>query len=115
MIHIDEFIELLCDYSGHDQDKQKVTPDFLIEEDFGITGDDGVELLEFIEKAYTVKFPQDESQFRALFGLSANEYLFHSEGLSIVDIFPFLRNRKSKKVVSISVKQLYDVVCKLKQ
>jgi hypothetical protein len=55
-----------------------------IEEDLSITGDDGVDLLEAIERKYGVEFESDDGSLRETFNLGPNEFLFHPEGFSIL-------------------------------
>lgn len=58
-----------------------------LEKDLGITGDDGVELLEEAEKVFGVSFSAEEGGFRKAFSLKENEYLFHSEGIDFLALF----------------------------
>jgi hypothetical protein len=74
-------------------------------------GDDGIDLLEAIESRFSVTFPAEEQDFRALFNIQPNEYLFHGEDFG----FP-LRAIFFKPAYSIracTVGELYEVVCQL--
>ena len=57
-----------------------ITPDTQFEHDLGITGDDGCELLDAVEKHFDVLLHSDEDGYRKTFNLDPDEYLFHSEG-----------------------------------
>lgn len=59
----------------------QITPDTLFEDDLGITGDDGCELLEATEKHFRVCLSSPEDGYRRTFDLAPHEFLFHSEGL----------------------------------
>ena len=63
--------------------KTIIDPSTQFENDLGVTGDDGVKLLEVIEKHFGIPLTNAEGQLSASFGLKPNEYLFHSEGWSL--------------------------------
>lgn len=89
----------------------------LLEEDLGICGDDGVELLEEAEKFFAVRFATDEEDFRSLFSLKENEYLFTSEGLDLLGIcyfFRWLRGEPEPVVRDLSIGQLHQVLVKVR-
>lgn len=84
-----------------------------IEDDLGVSGDDGVELLEAAEKFFSVSFDTEDLSFRTLFGLKENEYLFHSEGLDLLGIchfFEWLRGEKPPVIVDLTVGQLHQTL-----
>jgi hypothetical protein len=60
--------------------RKAITPETQFERDLGITGDDGVELLEAAAQRFMVKFESEETGPRESFNLQANEYLFNAEG-----------------------------------
>ncbi|MFD2936952.1 acyl carrier protein [Spirosoma flavum] len=60
-----------------------ISPLTQFENDLGVTGDDGVELLEAVEKHFGIPLTNAEGQLCASFGLKSGEYLFHSEGWSL--------------------------------
>jgi hypothetical protein len=69
-----------------------ITPETLFEDDLGITGDDGCELLEATAKRFRVCLSFPEDGYRGTFDLAPHEFLFHSEGLpwglsDIIDLF----------------------------
>lgn len=87
-----------------------------LENDLGITGDDGVELLEEAEKVFGVSFATEEEDFRQLFSLQENEYLFHSEGIDFFGIAWLcrkLRGIPAPVIRDLSVGQLHRVLVKL--
>lgn len=84
-----------------------------LEQDLGITGDDGVELLEEAEKVFGVSFSAEQDGFREAFSLKENEYLFHSEGidfLGIVYLCRRLRGIPAPVVCDLSVGQLHNAL-----
>lgn len=60
--------------------EKQITPATQFERDLGITGDDGVELLEAAQKRFKVNFTNGDNGIRTIFKLGPNEYLFNSEG-----------------------------------
>jgi hypothetical protein len=61
--------------------RKPIVPETLFEDDLGITGDDGCELLEATEKHFGVCLSSPEEGYRRTFDLAPHEFLFHSEGL----------------------------------
>ncbi len=61
--------------------RKPITPETLFEDDLGIAGDDGCELLEATEKHFRVCLSSPEEGYRRTFDLAPHEFLFHSEGL----------------------------------
>ncbi len=59
--------------------RKPITRETRFEDDLGVTGDDGIDLLKAIELEYDIHFEADDYSFRETFNLSSNEYLFHSE------------------------------------
>lgn len=81
-----------------------------LEEDLGITGDDGVELLEEAENVFGVRFCAGKEDFRQVFSLKENEYLFHSEGfdfLGIAYLCRRLRGIPEPVIRDLSIGQLH--------
>jgi hypothetical protein len=60
--------------------RKLITPATRFDDDLGVTGDDGVDLLKAVELEYDVSFESDERSFRETFNLKPNEYLFGAEG-----------------------------------
>ncbi|WP_147199934.1 hypothetical protein [Pantoea sp. CCBC3-3-1] len=82
----------------------------LLEADLGITGDDGVELIEAAEKIFRVDFCSTEQSFSTIFSLKENEYLFNSEGLDLLGIcrlFDWIRGIPRPVIRDLSVGQLH--------
>ena len=82
--------------------KKQIVPDTRFEEDLGITGDDGCELLEAIQKHFNAPLCEVGYGYRRTFDLGPDEYLFNSEGL--------FGSSLSGSVRDFTVGQLYDVV-----
>ena len=59
----------------------EIVPETLFEDDLGITGDDGCELLQATEKHFWVCLSSPEDGYRRTFDLAPHEFLFHGEGL----------------------------------
>lgn len=87
-------------------DVEKITRDSLVEDDLGVTGDDGDELLIAIENEFGIRFADENGSIRKAFDLKEDEYLFHSEGMHLFF-------RKKENVFPMTVGQFYDVVIKL--
>lgn len=83
-----------------------ITPATRFEKDLGITGDDGTELLEGVEKRFGVQLSSVEHGVRPVFNLKPNENLFHSEGFDLVGL------SSSESVREFTVGELYDAVCR---
>ncbi|MBO0932812.1 hypothetical protein [Fibrella aquatilis] len=97
-----------------------ITPATLFENDLGVTGDDGDDLLMAVEKHYGISL----EPLRETFAMQPNEYLFHSEGFSPIDFIELIRVTKnlfsSTKeprpfVRPFRVEELFDAVCRLMQ
>jgi hypothetical protein len=102
-----EFAEFVRQWAGISRKKQIAPETF--EDDLGITGDDGCELLESVEKHFDIKLSSEEDGYRKTFNLSPHQFLFHSEGFSlsppeILTIFG------APVVVRFTVGNLYNAV-----
>lgn len=104
-LSFENFIDFLKD-SYYLSDKYPITRETLMEEDLGITGDDGDELLLAIQDEFGINFCDNEGSIKKAFGMKDNEYLFHSEGFSLF-------NSSKNVIIPLSVGQLYDVSEKL--
>ncbi|VAX36333.1 hypothetical protein MNBD_UNCLBAC01-2047 [hydrothermal vent metagenome] len=91
-------------------EKKQISEYTLLEKNLGITGDDGEELLEEIEKQFLVSFIGKDGTLRDSFELDKNQYIFHSEGFNLFEYFLSLFGKESEKVESITVGQLYEAV-----
>lgn len=94
--------------------KTVITENTLIENDLGITGDDGDDLLEEIEKTFDLSFIGQDGTLREFFDLNENEYLFHSEGFDILGIFRSLFGKNKETVKPFNVGELYRGACRAK-
>ena len=84
-----------------------------VEEDLHICGDDGVELLEACEKAFSISFDTEDNSFRNRFSLAENEYLFTSEGFDLFCIGRFidwLRGMPKPVIRDVTVGKLHRVI-----
>ncbi|GAB3722551.1 hypothetical protein [Spirosoma lituiforme] len=81
-ITFEHFTNFIRQHTGVSR-KKLITPSTQFENDLGITGDDGIELLEAVEKHYGVDLGNNEQGSRNLFNLAPNESLFHGEGFSM--------------------------------
>lgn len=80
----EHFLRKHLDLDQHD----KVIPTTLFEDHLGVSGDDGVDLLDATEKQFGVSFePLWET-----FSMQPNEYLFHGEGFGQIDL-PWLMGK----------------------
>ena len=95
--------------------KKIISESSLLENDLGITGDDGCELLEEVQKEFGVSFSGADGTLREAFDLKRDEYLFHSEGMSLFLIFANFVGFAIEKVRPLSVGELHRVVAKLKE
>jgi hypothetical protein len=75
----EEFADFIREY-GQLPDRTTISAETQFERDLGLTGDDGIDLLEATEKHFGVTFGSDETGVRETFNLSPNEHLFNSEG-----------------------------------
>lgn len=107
-ITFEHFTDFIRQHTGISS-KRLITPTTQFEKDLRITGDDGVDLLNAVEKHFGLTFPTDENESRALFNLKANEYLFESEGFGLIN---FTRLVRPCTVRNFTVGELYEAVCK---
>jgi acyl carrier protein len=108
---LEEVIEFVREFSGNH--KSVITEHTLLDADLGITGDDGVELLEDAEKKFGVSFVTEERSFQKTFGLGENEYLFNSEGVDFLGIgrlVSWLKKEPRSVVKDLSVGELWRVL-----
>ncbi|KGD83164.1 hypothetical protein G5574_16340 [Pantoea stewartii] len=112
---LEEVIAFVRDYAGW---KSKVVNEnTLLERDLHLAGMDGVDFLEAAETFFAVSFDIEDDDFRTLFDLKENEYLFSSEGLDLLGIgyfFEWLRGKPHSVVKDLSVGQLHQVLVKLR-
>ncbi len=108
-VSIDDLITLICAHQGVSS-KTKITIETRLEEDLGITGDDGCELLEEIQRRFSVSFAGADGSLRAAFQLEKDEYLFHSEGTGLFRLFAKLLGHDIEKVRPLTVGQLHQAI-----
>ncbi len=108
----DQFVDFLRGWGGISR-KKTISPETQFEADLGITGDDGCELLAATEKRFEVLLSSGERGYRDTFGLSFDEFLFHSEGLRFGAPPPItlFGSPAEEKVRCFTVGELYRAVC----
>ncbi len=109
-ISLADLIGLIRQHQGISR-KTVITELSLLEKTLGITGDDGVELLDAIEQKFGISFAGSDGSFRSAFGVSDREYLFHSEGLSLFSAIAALLGQTPENVKEITVGDLYLAIC----
>ncbi|MCR0996673.1 hypothetical protein [Serratia rubidaea] len=105
---LSQLIDFLRDFTR--DRRTPITAQTYLEEDLGITGDDGAELLEEVAQRFDVVLHTDEDGYQTTFGLGDNEYLFHSEGfdpLCIGRLIGWLRNKPRPVIRDLSVGELH--------
>jgi acyl carrier protein len=105
-VTLENLISIIRECQGFSE-KDRITEASLLEKDLGISGDDGSELLEAIEKQFDISFAGSDGSLRDAFGLSEGQYLFHSEGMNLFWLIASLFGRGSENVKSITVGELY--------
>ena len=99
-------------------EKKAIVSETKLDFELGITGLDGNDFLSEAENHFSVSFPSDEENFRRLFELDENEYLFGPEGLDILGIGKLIRWIKKEPepiVKDLSVGKFHQVLNKLKE
>jgi len=81
-----------------------------LEDDLGITGDDGCELLEELERKFNIVFSDGNGSLRKTFNLAEDEFLFHSEGADLWRWIAGLFGKDVEKVRPLTVGELHRVV-----
>lgn len=109
----EEFAEFVREWAGISR-KKEILLGSRFEDDLGITGDDGCDLLQATEKRFSVQLHSNEDGFRKTFSLGPNEFLFHSEGWG-PDLYDILAlfGRTPKTIRDFTVGELYTAVCKV--
>ncbi|MGA9672934.1 MAG: DUF1493 family protein [Terracidiphilus sp.] len=105
-----DFIRESCQISQ----KRRIAPETQFERDLGVTGDDGVELLEATEKRFNIRLATEEDGLRKTFNLGPNEYLFNSEGFGLFPFrsFSIFGRNPTPTVRAFTVGELHDAVLK---
>ena len=107
-------VSVIRDFQGISE-KKLINASTFLEDGLCITGDDGADLLEEIEKQFLVSFAGKDGSVRDIFDLEENQYLFHSEGINILGWLLSLFGREYENVKPITVGQLYETTVKAKQ
>ena len=104
-LNIENLISLIREFHAI-PDKTEISEITLLEDDLGITGDDGCELLEEVEKTFNLSFTGKDGSLREFFDLEENQFLFHGEGVDLFGIFSFIFGRETENVKPITVGDL---------
>ncbi len=108
---LEQIIEIIQDNFG--PYRKTIDGTSRVEEDLHICGDDGVELLEACEKAFSISFDTEDNSFRNRFSLAENEYLFTSEGFDLFCIGRFvdwLRGMPKPVIRDVTVGKLHHLI-----
>ncbi len=108
---LEQIIEIIQDNFG--PYRKTIDGTSRVEEDLHICGDDGAELLEACEKAFSISFDTEDNSFRNRFSLAENEYLFTSEGFDLFCIGRFidwLRGMPKPVIRDVTVGKLHRVI-----
>jgi hypothetical protein len=107
----EELAEFVCDWAGISQ-RKVIEPNTAFEDDLGITGDDGCELLAATELRFGVCLSTPEHGYKLTFGLAPNEFLFHSEGFGPREILGIFGTNCPEVVRRFTVGGLFEAVTK---
>ncbi len=113
MILLSDVISFIKENQGIGSSRE-ISESTLLESDLGITGDDGIELLEDLEKRFDISFAGSDGSLREAFGLEKNEFLFHGEGFDFFGISASLFGRAHTRVKALSVGELHRVIVSIK-
>ena len=86
------------------RDRVMITGATLLEDELGITGDDGCALLEELETVFHIAFAGSDGSLREAFGLDGDQFLFHGEGWSLLALF------RKENVKPLTVGELHRVI-----
>jgi hypothetical protein len=109
LIQFDEVAQFLRNFIGYPE-KKVISKLTRLEDDLGITGDDGDELFLRAEDHFGIKF----NNLKQIFNLSKNEYLFHSEGFDIIELILSFLGHKNYSVRNLTAGEFYNAILKLK-
>ena len=106
----EEFAAFIRDWAGIP--RTKIAPETLFEDDLGITGDDGCELLEATERHFGVCLSSPEDGYRRTFDLAPHECLFHGEGMGWggANVIGLFRPSLPPSVRAFKVGDLFEAV-----
>lgn len=113
-VTLDDVIAFIREHQGVG-DGIPITATTLLENDLGITGDDGCELLEALQKRFDISFTGSDGSLREAFGLRQGEYLFHSEGIGLFQMLAGLFSRDIENIKPLSAGELHQVIAGLRK
>ena len=105
----DDLVALIRTHQGISNNKE-ISRFTTLEDDLGITGDDGCELLEAVQERFDVSFAGEDGSLRQAFQLKPDEFLFHSEGSPFFLAISKLLGLRLEKVRPLTVGCLHEVI-----
>jgi acyl carrier protein len=109
----EEVIAFVAEFTA--TNRKEITRETKIEEDLGVTGDDGDDLLKAVEKRFNIVLFDPEYGCRKIFGLNDNEYLFGDEGFAIDFglfrmLFRWLQKKPPIVIRDLTINELCEVI-----
>lgn len=91
-------------------DKTSIGVDTYLEKDLRITGDDGEIMLREIEDYFSFRYSDNSDEFREIFKLENDQFLFHSEP-NLFSPFYWLFGKK-ENIKPLTIGQLFEATAK---
>lgn len=101
-LSFDEFAEFIQEHCFVSR-RKPISQETQFERDLGLTGDDGVDLLDAVAKRYEIEFTAES------FDLQPNEYLFNGEGIELIPLIQSLFGKPLPEIRTFTVGELYEV------
>jgi len=96
--------------------KDRIAPEMRLERDLGITGDDGWDLFEEIERQFEVELFRENCSIREAFSLRPDQTFFHAEEFAPwLSLVRRLFGKPEQALRDISVEELCRAVAELKR
>lgn len=108
-VTLEEVITVIREFHGLSE-IEAIVAETQLERDLGITGDDGCELLEELEKRFSIRFSDPDGTLCEAFGLSPDQLLFHSEGFNPFTMIASWFGFCVEDVIPLSVGDLHRVI-----
>ena len=86
---LENLVSFVRDFAGISP-RKAISSETRLDTDLGITGDDGDAFLKDVAERFDAELATPHDGYRSTFGLGPNEYLFHSEGVSLFGVGPLL-------------------------
>jgi len=108
----EEFSDFIREFAGFSASTE-IARATRFEKDLGITGDDGCDLLDEVERKFGALLHSKEHGYRKSLDLDQNEFLFNSEGFNPFELLTILLKKTERsKVRDFTVGELFDAVCR---